>query len=119
MYRVDEQKNITACSPYDITDYLENLDYICLDVETEGLIFMKHRLTVIIVGDEENQFVIPINEDNRAMIKMVLCELEGKTVIGHYLLFDLPLSSIIMAVMLVLGKYLIHFSRSVSLPKAT
>jgi DNA polymerase I-like protein with 3'-5' exonuclease and polymerase domains len=90
MYRVDEQKNITACSPYDITDYLENLDYICLDVETEGLIFMKHRLTVIIVGDEENQFVIPINEDNRAMIKMVLCELEGKTVIGHYLLFDLP-----------------------------
>ena len=89
MYLV-ENNEITTCTAWDAVDYLETIPEICLDIETEDLIYPRgDRILVVTVGDDKKQFVLPVTEETIPMIKMVLCELQNKIVIGQYLLFDL------------------------------
>lgn len=60
----------------------------CLDLETTGLVFNKHNILLVILGNKEIQYVIDYNfVDKGKLIKLLT---KPKLFIGHNLSFDLP-----------------------------
>lgn len=64
--------------------YLQDLDEICLDLETTGLSFLDDKIIFLILGDRFNQYVI----DNTVDYKLFKNIIESKIIIGQNLKFD-------------------------------
>jgi len=88
MYK-STNNTIVSCAVWEIIDWLESVDTVCLDIETEGLNYLEDQIVAITLGNKSTQFLIPMTEST-SEIYMLMCELSSKTIIGHNLLFDLP-----------------------------
>jgi len=65
-------------------EYLQDLDEICLDLETTGLQFLDDKIIFLILGDRFNQYVI----DNTIDYRLFKDIIESKIIIGQNLKFD-------------------------------
>ena len=63
-------------------------DICCLDLETTGLIFNKNKVLLVILGNENIQYVIDYCSIDKDLLRDKLSKV--KLFIGHNLSFDLP-----------------------------
>lgn len=71
----------------DAVAYVESLNTVGVDLETTGLDFVTDELTMLIVGDDVNQYVIDARTEDLSPFKPML---ENKEIVklGHNLSFD-------------------------------
>ena len=77
--------NIPSSSSDECVKYLQQLDYISLDTETEGFDPHTKKLLLLQVGNKERQYVIDCLSTNITPLKEIL---ETKIILMHNASFD-------------------------------
>jgi len=67
-----EHEDFTSASIDDVVEYCSNKNVLGVDTETEGLDFTKDKMTMVQIGDEENQFVIDAREVSIEPLREIL-----------------------------------------------
>ena len=77
--------NFPSSSIKECIEYLQQLDYVALDTETQGFDPHTKRLLLLQVGNKDRQFVIDCLDTDILPLKEVL---ESKTILMHNAMFD-------------------------------
>ena len=93
IYFVGPERNIPSevykqATMQDVVDYCKDKEYLGVDTETEGMNFLRKKMIMLQIGDDDNQFVIDTRhvsvEPLRDILESNSSILSGTTIPGHH-----------------------------------